>query len=141
MDLKLYQAIEIANQAVLTKFYRSLTDVEIIVIKGAWERQEYSQIASKHNYTTSYISQDIAPKLWKLLTEAIGEKVKKSNFKEALKRYWEKQCWHKQFTDEYYLLSQAKHSLLNTKLYIECNLKIIIINNIMYFKMHKDINK
>ena len=119
MDLKLYQATEIANQAVLTKFYRSLTDVEIIVIKGAWERQEYSQIASKHNYTTSYLSQDIAPKLWKLLTEAIGEKVKKSNFKEALKRYWEKQCWNRQLTDKYYLLSQAKHSLLNTKLYID----------------------
>jgi len=40
MDLKLYQAIEIANQAVLTKFYRSLTDVEIIVIKGAWKQYQ-----------------------------------------------------------------------------------------------------
>jgi hypothetical protein len=125
MDLKLNQAIEIANQAVLTKFHRSLTDVEIIIIKGAWKREEYRQIAAKNQYATSYLSQDIAPKLWKILTKALGEKVKKSNFKEALKRYWEKQCWDKQFTDEYYLISQTKnepeqvkHSLPNPKLYI-----------------------
>ena len=31
MDLNLNQAIKIANQAVFTKFYRGLTDVEIIV--------------------------------------------------------------------------------------------------------------
>ncbi|BAZ33084.1 hypothetical protein NIES4074_55940 [Cylindrospermum sp. NIES-4074] len=103
MAFNLDEAIKIANQAVLAKFYRSLTDVEIIVLKGAWEREEYDQIAAKNQYTTSYISQDIAPKLWKILTQALGEKVKKSNFKEALKRHWEKQCWDRQFTSEDYL--------------------------------------
>ncbi|AFZ23458.1 hypothetical protein Cylst_1155 [Cylindrospermum stagnale PCC 7417] len=103
MAFHLDEAIKIANQAVSAKFYRSLTDVEIIVLKGAWEREEYDQIAAKNQYATSYISQDIAPKLWKLLTEALGEKVKKSNFKEALKRHWEKECWDRQFTSEYYL--------------------------------------
>lgn len=103
MDLNLDQAIKIANQAVLTKFYRNLTDVEIIIIKGAWEREEYQEIAAKNKYAASYLSQDIAPQLWKLLTEALGEKVKKSNFKEALKRHWEKQCWNRQFTDEHLL--------------------------------------
>lgn len=103
MAFNLDEAIKIANQAVLAKFYRSLTDVEIIVIKGAWQREEYDQIAAKNQYATSYISQDIAPKLWKILTESLGEKVKKSNFKEALKRHWEKQCWDRQFTSEYYL--------------------------------------
>ncbi|TVP61666.1 MAG: hypothetical protein EA343_13595 [Nodularia sp. (in: Bacteria)] len=105
MNFNLDEAITIANQAVFRKFDRSLTDIEIIVIKGAWEREEYDQIAAKNQYATSYISQDIAPKLWKLLTDAVGEKVKKSNFKEALKRSWEKQCWERQFTSEYDLLS------------------------------------
>lgn len=98
MNFNLDEAIKIANQAVLKKFYRSLTDIEITVLKGAWEREEYDQIAAKNQYATSYISQDIAPKLWKLLTDALGEKVRKSNFKEALKRSWDKQ-----FTSEYYL--------------------------------------
>ncbi len=90
MSFNLAEAITIANQAVFIKFNKNLTDIEIIVMKGAWNREEYDQIAAKHQYATSYISQDVAPKLWKLLTEALGEKVKKSNFKEALQRYCEK---------------------------------------------------
>ncbi|EAW46604.1 hypothetical protein N9414_21866 [Nodularia spumigena CCY9414] len=144
MDLNLDQAIKIANQAVLAKCNRALTDVEIIIIKGSWKREEYHKIAAKNQYATSYISQDVAPKLWKLLTKALGEKVKKSNFKEALKRHWEKQCWDKQFKDEYcsrtpesitanilqhngnlkevttsLYLTQTKHNLPIPELYVE----------------------
>ncbi|MBD2166738.1 AAA-like domain-containing protein [Calothrix membranacea FACHB-236] len=83
------EAIKVANNALFNKLNRNLTDVEIIIIKGAWQRQEYDEIAAKNQYATTYISQDVAPKLWKNLSDALGEKVKKSNFKEALKRQWE----------------------------------------------------
>ncbi len=83
-------ALDTANQAIYQKLNRSLTDVEIIVFKGAWEREDYDTIAARNQYATSYISQDVAPKLWKNLSEALGEKVKKSNFKETLKRRWER---------------------------------------------------
>ena len=79
MKLDWEKAVHIANQAILLKVNRSLTDIEVIVLKGAWQRQEYDEIAAQHQYATSYISQDVAPKLWKLLSEALGEKVKKSN--------------------------------------------------------------
>ena len=91
MNFNLDEAIKLANQVVYIKADRRLTDVEILVFKGAWHRQEYDQIYAHNQYTTSYISQDVAPKLWLLLTEALGEKVKESNFKEALKQRWEKQ--------------------------------------------------
>jgi hypothetical protein len=90
MNFNLDTAIETANQVVHAKFNRYLTDLEIIILEGAWQREEYDLIAAKHQYSHTYISQDIAPKLWQLLTESLGEKVRKSNFKEALKRYWEK---------------------------------------------------
>lgn len=90
MDFNLSEAIKVASQAINSKFNRNLTDIEIIIIKGAWERQEYDEIAAKHQYATTYISQDVAPKLWKLLSDSLGEKVKKNSFKEALKRRWEK---------------------------------------------------
>lgn len=85
------QAVKTANQAVSDKAHRSLTDVEVIVLKGAWDRQDYDQIAARNQYSTSYISQDVAPKLWKTLTDALGERVKKSNFKQVLERYWQQQ--------------------------------------------------
>ena len=88
MSFNLDEAIQIANQLMYKKFQRNLTDVEIIILKGAWNKEEYDAIAAKHQYATSYISQDVAPKFWKYLTQSLGEKVRKSNFKEALKRYW-----------------------------------------------------
>ncbi len=89
MKFNVEEALNTANQAIYQKQNRHLTDVEIIVFKGAWEREDYDMIAAKNQYATSYISQDVAPKLWKYLSEALGEKVKKSNFKETLKRRWE----------------------------------------------------
>jgi hypothetical protein len=144
MYFNLDEAILIANQAVFAKFCRKLSDIEIIVLKGAWERYAYDQIAARHQYATSYISQDVAPKLWNLLTDALGERVKKSNFKEALKRNWEKNFGEPEATSQYYLinpesvthkseeenhklkeitlptyLSQTKQELLNPELYVE----------------------
>ena len=83
------QAVDAANQALKAAYGRPLTDVEMLVLKGALERDSYDQIAARNQYSTSYISQDIAPKLWKLLSDATGEKVKKNSLKEPLKRYWE----------------------------------------------------
>lgn len=88
MSFNLDAAIEVANQVVAAYSSRNLRDVEIIVLRGAWERWDYDQIAAQNGYSTSYLSQDVAPKLWKLLSKALGERVRKSNFKEALRRRW-----------------------------------------------------
>ncbi len=39
----------------------------------------YSQIAQANHYSDQYIKQVVAPKLWQLLSEAVGEKVTKHN--------------------------------------------------------------
>lgn len=84
-DLK--QAVAVANEIVYERNQKHLSDVEIAVLKGAWNREDYDSIAVHNKYSTSYISQDVAPKLWRLLSEMLGEKIRKSNFKEALQRY------------------------------------------------------
>jgi len=88
-SFELDKALQAANKAVVSKVGRPLSDVETLILKGSWERLDYDQIAAQNQYATTYVSNDIAPKLWRLLTDALGEKVKKSNFKTALKRYWE----------------------------------------------------
>ncbi|MBI4781679.1 MAG: AAA-like domain-containing protein [Oscillatoriophycideae cyanobacterium NC_groundwater_1537_Pr4_S-0.65um_50_18] len=92
MSFDLKELIKAANRSLSEKAGRNLNDIEILILEGAWNREEYDQIAAKHQYATSYISQDVAPKLWKELSEALGERVRKSNFKEALKRYWQGQA-------------------------------------------------
>ena len=63
-------ALQAANQAVLSMADRPLSDVETLILKGAWERLDYDQIAAQNQYATTYVSNDIAPKLWRLLTLA-----------------------------------------------------------------------
>ncbi|HLO87062.1 MAG TPA: AAA-like domain-containing protein [Nostocaceae cyanobacterium] len=116
MDLYVDEAIKIAHQAVFTSFSRSLTDVEIIVLKAAWQREEYDQIAARHGYATSYISQDVAPKLWKVLTGAFGIKVKKSNFKDVLQHYFLKsQNSPQDLKDVYFSSGQCQLTLSKPK--------------------------
>jgi WD40 repeat protein len=68
---------------------RHLKDIEVLVLKGAWEGLSYNAIALRHNYTPQYIRQDAGPKLWRLLSTILNERVGKKNFQTAIKRYWE----------------------------------------------------
>jgi hypothetical protein len=80
------EGLKIADAAVLAKTNRHLRDVEIIVLEGAWKSQKYHQIAEDSKYTPEYLMQDVGSKLWKLLSEVLGEEVSKKNFKAALER-------------------------------------------------------
>ncbi|MCT7959042.1 pentapeptide repeat-containing protein [Laspinema palackyanum] len=64
-----------------------LNDVQELIFRQCWEgNQSYQEIAQVSGYDYEYIKATGA-KLWKLLTEALGEKVKKGNLQSVLKRY------------------------------------------------------
>ncbi|MBW4588170.1 MAG: hypothetical protein KME33_23660 [Aetokthonos hydrillicola CCALA 1050] len=67
---------------------RRLNKVEIAILKGSWENLTYEQIASTASYSVPYVKRHVGPQLWKLLAEALGERVSKSNFRSALERRW-----------------------------------------------------
>ena len=52
------------------------------------EKKTYAQIAEENQYSESYIKFSVAPKLWQLLSQAIGEKVNKTNFPALLEQHW-----------------------------------------------------
>jgi hypothetical protein len=67
--------------------------------------------ASDYRYTPSYLKQDVGPKLWKLLSETLGEQVSKTNFRAAIERqvYWQEVLQnHKQLTN----LEAIRHNLV-----------------------------
>jgi hypothetical protein len=64
-----------------------LNDVQELIFKQCWEgRQSYEEIAKFSKYDDEYIKA-AGYKLWKLLSDAFDEKVKKSNIKAVIKRY------------------------------------------------------
>ncbi|MBE9042551.1 pentapeptide repeat-containing protein [Oscillatoriales cyanobacterium LEGE 11467] len=89
--MNLEEALLVANAAVFDRFGKRLNDVETAIVRGAWESQTYIQIAEASGYSISYITRDVGPKLWKMLSEALGERVSKTSFRAALERKWQQQ--------------------------------------------------
>jgi len=86
MDLD--AALEFTDALVFAHTGKHLSDLQTAVFRGSWplKNQSYDQIAETYGYSPNYIKQDTGPKLWKLLSEVLGEKVSKTNFKEAIER-------------------------------------------------------
>lgn len=58
----------------------TLNDVQRSILRGALDNQTYEEIAVSLECDSSYL-QSLSAKLWKLLTEALGKKVTKTNLK------------------------------------------------------------
>jgi AAA-like domain len=80
------EGLQILDTSVFSKINRHLKDVEIIILKGSWQGLNYDEIASNEGYAAKYLRQDVGFKLWKLLSEALGEEVNKTNFRAAIER-------------------------------------------------------
>lgn len=80
------EAFTVADTAVFSHTGEHLTDREKTILQGAWDSLSYEEIAEKAGYATNYLQRDVGRKLWKKLSEALGEEVKKSNFRTALER-------------------------------------------------------
>ncbi|NJM65319.1 MAG: NACHT domain-containing protein [Acaryochloris sp. RU_4_1] len=82
------QALEIINAAKYARFSKHLSDVETVILKGAWQNQTYDKIAENSCYSESYLKQSAGPQLWSHLSQALGESVSKTNFRTAVERQW-----------------------------------------------------
>ncbi|ASC74158.1 WD-40 repeat protein [Halomicronema hongdechloris C2206] len=81
------QILETANVVLFAYEQRYLSDVETAILLGAIADQTYEEIAESAGYSINYLKRDIGPKLWRSLSAALGEKVSKTNFQQALKRH------------------------------------------------------
>ena len=90
MDFTWKTALQAANVLVFLYRGKYLSDLEIVILHGAWNNYTYGQIAEAQGYTSSYLCRDVGCKLWENLSMALKVKVCKTNFKAALKREWQK---------------------------------------------------
>ncbi len=85
-ELTWIEVKQIADRLAFHKMGKHLSDVEMIVLKGSWEGETYEEMAQQAGYTVDYLNKDVGNKLWKKLSDILGEKVSKKNFREPLKR-------------------------------------------------------
>ncbi|NEO31963.1 MAG: hypothetical protein F6K36_16310 [Symploca sp. SIO3C6] len=77
--LQLDLAIQIADSALFAHSSKHLSNIEVLVLQGSWLGKTYQEIALESSYNHEYLKNNVGPRLWKLLSEALGEKVSKHN--------------------------------------------------------------
>ena len=88
MDLD--ELLRFVDEVVFSTAKRHLRDVELLILKGSWQSQNYEEIAEAYGYADKYLKQDVGFKLWHLLSEVFGERVSKTNFRSTLERHWQR---------------------------------------------------
>ncbi len=80
-------ALHLVDRLCKQETQKHLSDVEILVLEGAWDGKTYDAIASEAHLTVKYVG-EVGGRLWQLLSLALAEDVKKTNFRQALLRRW-----------------------------------------------------
>ncbi len=84
--MQLYEALELADKLVFAKTGSHISDAQRAVFSGSWEGQTYQEIAEAHGLSSAYLNQEVGPQLWKLLSEACGQRVSKKNLHSVLEQ-------------------------------------------------------
>jgi hypothetical protein len=86
---KIEELVEFAILLVATETGVSLNYIQKVLLRESLleEQKSYAQIAEQNKYSESYIKFSVAPKLWQLLSQAMGEKVNKKNFQALLEQH------------------------------------------------------
>ena len=83
MDVK--EVLRLADHLVFTKTGKRLDDLQEAILRGSLESEKYSKVADAFHCSEGHVK-DIASDLWKILSDALGEEVRKSNLRSTLKR-------------------------------------------------------
>ena len=83
------EALNFVESLVHAKTGEHLNDLQRIMLRECWQstKKTYDHIATKYDYSANYIKQGVGPKLWKLLSQVMEEKVTKNNFHAVLERH------------------------------------------------------
>ncbi|MGB3266246.1 MAG: ATPase, partial [Microcoleus sp.] len=81
MDIE--EVLQWTDDQVFVKTEKHLDSLQRCILKEVWQGEKYPKIAKKCNRSEDHIKQ-VARKLWKILSEILGEDIKKSNVRSIL---------------------------------------------------------
>jgi ABC-type dipeptide/oligopeptide/nickel transport system ATPase subunit len=79
------EVLQFVDRLMVEHTGKHLDDVQMAVIRGTWENQTYQDMAQQARFNKNYVG-DVGAGLWQLLSEVLGEDVKKTNFRSTLER-------------------------------------------------------
>lgn len=78
--------VTFAEELIFSTVKGHLSDLQRAILVATFRegKTTYEQIADECGYSPKYLKQDVAPKLWQLLSEALDQKITKFNIKAIL---------------------------------------------------------
>ncbi|MGB8687939.1 MAG: AAA family ATPase [Microcoleus sp.] len=83
--MSITEILQFADKLVFSHTGKHLDHVQEAVVKGVWEGKTYAEIGEKCHRSEGRV-RDVGYKLWKILSESLGEDINKSNFSSTLER-------------------------------------------------------
>ncbi|XWK88350.1 MAG: NB-ARC domain-containing protein [Phormidium sp.] len=83
--MEIQEALNWTDDLIFAKTGKHLDSLQRSILEGVWERQEYKDMAENYHCSVDHVRKT-ASELWKLLSEILGEDVKKATFKSILER-------------------------------------------------------
>ena len=77
--------LQSADELVFTQTGKHLDNIQERIIKGVWEDKTYDEMARDCDKSESHV-RNIGYKLWQILSKALGEDIKKTNFLSTFER-------------------------------------------------------
>ncbi len=85
-SMSVTEILQLVDRLVEKQTGKHLDDLEKTVVKGIWQGKTYSEIADECGYDSKNYIGDVSRKLFKILSEELGEDVNKYNFCWTLER-------------------------------------------------------
>ena len=98
------QLLQFVDRLVVERTGKHLDDVQRAVVEGTWQRETYDDIAQKCHVSKNHVG-DVGAELWQLLSEILGENIKKTNFRSTFERL--------KLTSSQFINIQSSHSSHN----------------------------
>lgn len=123
--MNLNPLFETVNRKLVESQNRPLNFTEILIIRGIWQYQTYSEIAEEGGYSAGYLTNVVAPELCQRLSALIGQRVTKKNCRMLLESYAAAQVapvitLHRQHLNQESSLPYPSGSIaLNSPIYLE----------------------
>ena len=86
-------AIEFTDSLLYEKTGQHLSDLQCCILQQVWGGKTYRAIATIAGYSEGHVK-DVASQLWRLLSDVLGERITKGNYRSRLV-YWLKRAKRK----------------------------------------------
>jgi len=81
--MEIQEVLKWTDDLIFAKTGKHLDSLQRAILEGAWERQGYKKVAENYHCTEDHVRKT-ASELWQLLSEILGEDIKKSNVRAIL---------------------------------------------------------